>query len=85
MAARHEDVDLEIVLNDPKCARQWIKDFDWGRLEAPKYVVFGIEDRIYLGQMTDAEAVLAAHIILRDVEIPMNFRTKELLEETEVH
>jgi hypothetical protein len=85
MASRREDVDLDIVLNDPKCARNWIEKFDWGQLAAPKYVVFGIDDKIHLESMTDAEAVIAAHIILNDVERPMNFRTKELLDEIEVH
>lgn len=85
MAARREDVDLVIVLNNPRCAREWIAHFDWGPLDAPKYIVFGIDDKIYLDNMTDEEAVVAAHIILHDVEIPMNFRTKELMDEIEVH
>ncbi len=85
MAARREDVDLELVLNDPKCARKYIHEFDWYPLEAPKYIVFGIEDKIYFEKMTDEEAVIAAHIILRDIDIPMVFRTKELLAELEVH
>lgn len=85
MAGRREDVDLHLVLQDPVCARKYIKDFDWGVPNPPKYIVFGLEEKISFETMTDAEAVRAALIILKDIEIPMSFRTKETLDEVDVH
>lgn len=78
MAGRREDVDLQLVVQDPKCARQYIAHFDWGIPDPPTYVVYGIEDKIFFNNMTDEQAVLAAQIILRDVEIPMAWRTRQM-------
>lgn len=76
---RREDVDLELVLRDPRCAREWIKAFNWEFIETPKYIVFGLDERIYFDKMTDEEAVFAAKLILRDVEIPRVIRELNLL------
>lgn len=65
MASRREDVDLNIVLDDPQCARDYLEHFEWG-YGPPDYVVHGIDEKIYLANMSDSEAVLAAHIVLHE-------------------
>lgn len=79
MPSRREDVDLELVLRHPGCARKWILEYKWDADPAPKYVVFGIDEKIFFEHMTDEEAVRAAFIILRDVEIPHLKREIEYL------
>lgn len=78
MACRRENVDLMLMLENPVCARKYIADFDWNMPDPPKYIVYGIEEKIWFEKMTDEEAVLAAQIILRDVEIPQVWRTAQL-------
>lgn len=73
MGSKREDVDLEIVLKDPKCARQWIEDFN-RRLNQPlKYITLNrgleLERTIYFDKMTDQEAVEAAWHLVQDFEI----------------
>lgn len=85
MAGRKEDIDLDLVLQDPNCARLYIAHFDWGLPDPPKYVVYGIEDKIWFENMSDDEAVRAALIILNDVQKQMDWRTKETMAELEVH
>jgi len=79
------DVDMDLVLNDPICAREYIEEFDWSPLDPPKFVVWGADEKIYFASMSDKEAVIAAHIILRDVEKPREYRKKKLLEGIEIH
>lgn len=78
---RFANPDLFIALTDPKNARAYIANFDWGDLDAPKYVVWGVEEKIWFEKMTDDEAVIAALIILRDVEIPQAHRVSQMLDE----
>lgn len=78
MAGRKEDVDLRLSLENPENARAYIDQFDWGLPEPPRYVVFGLDEKIWFANMTDEEAVRAALIILQDVEIPMAFNSKQL-------
>lgn len=85
MAGRRKDVDLHLVLQDPNCARLYIAHFDWGVPEPPKYVMGELDEKILLSNMTDEQAIRAALIILTDVQIPMEYRTKELLAEVDVH
>lgn len=80
MASRREDVDLEIVLQDPKCARLYVESFVWDCAPAPEYIVYGIDQKIWFKNMTDDEAVTAALTILRDIEIPRVWRESKLLE-----
>jgi predicted nucleic acid-binding protein len=74
MGACRKDVDLEFVLKNPSSARKWIKDFDWEMLQAPEYVVAGVDEKIYLQNMDDEQAVRVAHLLLNDVEIPRSIR-----------
>jgi hypothetical protein len=80
MSCSREEVDLEIALKNPERARKYVLEFDWGLPDPPKYVVWGLEEKIYFDNMNDEEAVVAAFIILRDVDIPQNWRTSEMLE-----
>lgn len=68
MGCRRQDVDLELILQDPKSAREWIRTYQWD-CQTPKYIIFGLDQRIHFENMTDAEAVFAANLILRDVEM----------------
>lgn len=70
MAGRRESIDIRLKILKPDGAREFIKSVDWGPLERPKYIVFGIDDKIHLDNMSDSEAVIAAHHILQDVVIP---------------
>lgn len=79
MATRREDVDLELVLRHPRCAREWVQKYKWDVSPPPRYVVFGIDEKIFFENMTDDQAVRAAFIILRDVEIPQLNREIEYL------
>lgn len=73
MGSKREDVDLELVLRDPVCARQWIEDYLKRQTLAPKFIVVEegceIVRTIYFDKMTDDEAVEAAFHILQDSEI----------------
>jgi hypothetical protein len=70
VGSKREDVDLELLLKDPKIARRWVLDYKWDLPDPPKYIVWGVDQKIYLNEMTDEESVLAANLILRDIEIP---------------
>lgn len=82
MGSRKEDVDLLLVLRDPKCAREWVRTFDWGLTDPPKFMTIdrGVESErvIHFNNMTDEDAVLAAYHLLNDFEIPriVNFLAK---------
>lgn len=78
MSYSRDQVDLDLVLDDPNCARAWVEAYDWGTTEPPKYVVWGVDQKIHLSEMTNEEAVLAAHIILHDVEKKRAMREKSL-------
>lgn len=80
MSCNREEVDLELALNKPERARKYIAEFDWGLPDPPKYIVWGLQEKIWFNNMTDEEAVIAAFIILRDVDIPQIWRTAEMLE-----
>lgn len=85
MGSRRQDVDLEIVLRDPKCAREWIRTYNWG-CKRPEYIVFGADQKIHFATMTDDEAVFAANLILRDVEIKRAERGRIMAEAcNEIH
>lgn len=94
MGAGHEDVDLRLLLRDPKIAREWIKDYnrqrERARLSPLKYIVldYYLETRrtVYLDQMTDREAVDAALHMLLNWEIPQIVETLDMLDrERHVH
>ncbi len=76
MGCRRQDVDLELILQDPKCAREWIRTYNWD-CDPPKYIIFGLDQKITFENMTDAEAVFAATMILRDVEMKRVLRRKK--------
>lgn len=80
MAARREDVDLWLVLTDPICARKFINTYDWNCPPEwrPDKVVLSEDRVIRFEDMSDEDAVVAATAILRDVEVPMVMRTKNL-------
>lgn len=89
MGARREDVDLEIVLKDPKCAREWIRNYDWGH-ETPTYINVHFDglniEKILLESMTDQQVILVAKTILYEIEIERVKNQKAMAEELgEVH
>lgn len=65
-----EDIDLWLILGDPKEARQYIEDFDWRMKERPSQIQMDSGRTIYFESMSDEDAVVAAMAILREVEIP---------------
>lgn len=73
MGSKREDVDLEIVLKNPKCARQWIEDLNKRLTQPLKFITLDrglqVERTIYLDKMTDDEAVEAAWQLVQDFEI----------------
>lgn len=78
MAKRREEIDLSLSLEDPIRAREYIAKFEWDIPDPPKYVCTNFDRYIYFDRMTDAEAVFAAHILLRDIQIPMEMRHKNM-------
>ncbi len=80
MGSRREDVELWLVLADPICARKFIADFDWSCPPEwrPSKVVLDTGREIYFAEMTDEDAVIAAMALLRDVQIPMEMKEKNL-------
>ncbi len=78
MGPRRKTADLAEILEDPVEARKYIANFQWDTDEPPKYIVWGLEEKIHFDRMTDAEAVFAAKMILRDIEIPMAWNTAKL-------
>ena len=79
MGSRRQDVDLELVLRHPRCAREWIDTYKWDALGRPNYLVWGLDRKIFLDSMDDDEAVMAAFIILKDWEIPSAREEVQLL------
>lgn len=80
MGARREDVDLALVLRDPKCARTWIKNFDWFPDPPVEYIPVDLDQRIYLDnpeKLTDEDAVTAADFILRNIVFPRELEVVE--------
>ncbi len=75
-----EDLELWLVLEDPECARQYVKNFDWDLPPAmrPDKIILDNHREILFKNMTDEEAVLAAITLLRDVEVPLVMRAKNL-------
>lgn len=84
MGSRREDVDLELVLRDPICARRWIEDFNRRQTEPLKFAVLEngleIEKVIHFETMTDDEAVEVALQILQDCEIRQAIHELNLLD-----
>lgn len=79
MGPRRKTVDLAEALEDPLEARKYIANFDWNQPDPPKYIVWGLEEKIWFDKMTDAEAVFAAKMILRDIEIPTVMRQADMI------
>ena len=65
-----EDIDLEKIIQKPYKAREFIDTIDWGPDGKPEVVVLGVDDIIFLKNMTDKDAVRAANFILNTIEIP---------------
>lgn len=65
-----EDVDLQKLINKPIKAREFIDTIDWRPNIKPEVIVLGPDDIIFLNNMTDKDAVRAAHFILNTIEIP---------------
>ena len=61
--------DIAKAVEDPKYARKFVSEYKWDG-EPPKYIVWGIDQKVYLHDMSDAEAVFVAKTILREIEIP---------------
>ena len=78
--ANRDRVELWLLLTDPKEARKYIGDFDWNlppKLR-PDQIMLDSGKVIKFKNMTDDEAVVAASMLLRDVEVPMIMRSKQL-------
>lgn len=68
-----EDIDLWLILGDPKEARRYINDFDWRLapgMPPPKYYVTNEGREFHFESMTDEDAVVVAMAMLREIEIP---------------
>jgi hypothetical protein len=65
-----EDIDLQKLINKPAKAREFIDTIDWLPNNKPEVIVLGPNDIIFLNNMTDKDAVRAAHFILNTIEIP---------------
>lgn len=78
MGPKPKTPDLMASCDDPAFARDFIAKYDWGTPDPPKYVVWGLEEKIWFDKMTDAEACYAAKKIIREVEIPMAVNTAQL-------
>lgn len=75
MPAQKKEIDLDLALDNPHRARQYIKDFDWTPwVGPPEYLVHEVDQKIYLNDMNDEQAVLAAQIILNDFEKQLAWR-----------
>lgn len=79
MGPRRKTVDLALALDDPIEARKYIAGFKWNQQFPPKYIVWGLDEKIHFDRMTDAEAVFAAKMILRDVQMPLDLQEAELV------
>lgn len=78
MSPKRKTPDLMELLDDPEEARKYIAGFDWNTPDPPKYIVWGLEERIVFEKMTDAEAIFAAKMIVRDIVIPMELNQCKL-------
>lgn len=65
-----DEIDLEKIIEKPAKAREFINDIDWRPNGKPEVVVLGVDDIIFLNNMTDKDAVRAAKFILNTIEIP---------------
>lgn len=65
-----EDVELQRIIKKPVKAREFIDGIDWRPGDKPEVVVLGVDDVIFLNNMTDKDAVRAAEFILNTIEIP---------------
>ncbi len=78
--AKREDIDLWLLLTDPVQAREYIARFDWSC--PPEYrpteIMLDSGRRIDFKDMSDQDAVVAATQILRDVEVPLVIRERNL-------
>lgn len=74
------DIELWLILTDPKCARRYIADFKWNYPpeESPTRIDLDSGRTINFENMTDEDAVIAAQAILRDIEIPLVMNEKNL-------
>ena len=72
MPARREDVDLFLVLTDPKAARAYIRNFSWDMPAdlIPREIVTNTGRVILFKSMTDDDAVAAALELARSIEVP---------------
>lgn len=77
------DIELWLKITDPKKAREYIAQFDWGCPEhwRPTQVFLNSGREIVFKNMSDEDAVIAATTLLRDVQIPVEMREKQLMEE----
>lgn len=80
MARSRREIELSISLEDPVRARAYIQSFDWGPVDPPKFVYANLDHVIYLNNMTDYEAVIAAKTLLFDIQIPTEMREKQLVQ-----
>lgn len=80
MGSKREDVDQWLILEDPVNAREYIRTFDWNCPPQfrPGNITLNSGRTIYFETMTDEEACAAAACLLRDVEVPMVMRQKQL-------
>lgn len=80
MGSSREDVDLWLVLTNPKDARTFIDDYNRALPPYLRFERIELETQrvIWLKTMSDEDAVVAAAHILREYEIPHVMNTKAL-------
>ena len=76
MGASHDEIDLDLRIEDPEFARSYIETFEWGH-PPPKYVVLALDQQIWFERMSDLEAVCAAKYILHAIHIPQEVNRRD--------
>lgn len=79
MASRNS-IELWLLVTDPDRAREYIARFDWNCPEQlrPDQITLDNGRIINFAKMSDEEAVIAATALLRDFEVPLVMKTKNL-------
>lgn len=77
MGASHEDIDLDLRIEEPEFARIYIATFNWGNEPPLKYVVLDLDKQIWFDRMSDLESVCAAKYLLHTIHIPREVNRKD--------
>ena len=79
MAIR-SDLELWLVLTDPKEARHYIRFFDWQQPYIPDKIEIDSGRMVDLSCMSDSDAVVVALFLLRTYQVPREEAQKNIME-----